>query len=218
MAQNFFGRKNRRFQKDQSAWSLGLILVIAATSFALGYAVGGLYPTSITENDEQLPLPEAKIALPAATTLSEETKTPEKLTFYENLPKGDQAPLGSGINHPPASKQEKTEEPVQHLTKQTSSPKPADITASHNAVAQPPGQAGSFVVQVASFQNLQDAKKLETRLLKLDLPAFVERADLGNKGIWHRVLAGPYEDEKAAIQIAASLKNEQKLSALVRRK
>ena len=218
MAQNFFGRKNRRFQKDQNAWSLWLILAIAAASFAIGYAVGGVYPTVLTEHDEQLPLPETKIALPAASAVSKETKPPEKLTFYDNLPKGDQAPLGSGINLPPTSKAEKAEGSAERLTEQTNSSKPASVEPTQQTVVQPPDQSGSFVVQVASFQALHDAKKLEARLLKLDLPAFVERADLGSKGIWHRVLTGPYKDEKAANQIASSLKSEQKLSALVRRK
>ncbi|MDH3999123.1 MAG: SPOR domain-containing protein, partial [Desulfuromonadales bacterium] len=155
---------------------------------------------------------------------------PEKLTFYDNLPKGNQAPLGSGINLPPES----------HSAAQTAAAAsdepltvmPVTQPVAQKAVALPPQSmpksaptpvpvvdpGGAYVVQIASFRTTEDAGKLVHRLEDARLATFVERADLGEKGVWHRVLAGPFASREAADGVAVTLKEKQRLSALVRRR
>ena len=74
------------------------------------------------------------------------------------------------------------------------------------------------MVQVASFRTSEDARKLADRLKIYQLTTFVESADLGKKGVWYRVLAGPYENREKADQTSALLKAKERLSALVRQR
>jgi DedD protein len=49
--------------------------------------------------------------------------------------------------------------------------------------------------------------------------AFVEQADLGAKGVWHRVYAGPFSTRQDADRAVAALKADRIASApLVRRR
>jgi len=221
MVQAVVTRSQRRIERKQVVLIVVLILAVAGVSFSLGVLFGqsgGSLPGSSTTVDAPK-LPMATSVVPPPPPVPE--ATPEKLTFYDNLPKGNQAPLGSGINLPP--EQKKTATAVQKKTAVNkkaaakpvslpSEPSPKPVTAS--AVS----TGGTFVVQVASFRTSEDAGKLSDRLKKYKLTAFVESADLGKKGVWYRVLAGPYEGREKADQAAALLKEKERLSALVRRR
>jgi len=52
-----------------------------------------------------------------------------------------------------------------------------------------------YVLQVGSFQNLNDAEKLKANLAFLGLEANVQHVTV-NKQAWHRVRTGPYQDKK----------------------
>jgi cell division septation protein DedD len=54
-----------------------------------------------------------------------------------------------------------------------------------------------FFLQAGAFQNAQDADNLKARLALLGLEASIQTANLGEKGTWHRVRLGPYEDADA---------------------
>ena len=139
---------------------------------------------------------------------------PEKLTFYDNLPKGKQAPLGSGINLPPKKTTQAEAKPAGKVKVAKLPPEPLPKVES----APPAAAGGSFVVQVASFRTGDDAKKLADRLKKYNLTTFVQTADLGEKGTWHRVLSGPYETRDNADAAARLLREKERLSALVRQR
>jgi cell division protein FtsN len=49
-----------------------------------------------------------------------------------------------------------------------------------------------FFLQAGSFQNSADAENLKARLALIGVEAAVQTSDLGEKGIWNRVLIGPY--------------------------
>jgi cell division septation protein DedD len=214
-------RSQRRIEKKQTILVLVLILVVAGVSFVLGVMVGqkGLALPGLGDAVVQ------EVRLPAATQVvpvpppSEPAPVsePAKLTFYDNLPKGDQAPLGSGINLPPEEKP--AELPAKaEVVANPAAPKPAVVPAPIPQAATTASPQGAFVVQVASFRSKEDAQKLQTRLDKRGLSTFQERADLGQKGVWFRVLAGPYADRPDADQVVALLKSEERLSAMVRKR
>lgn len=52
-----------------------------------------------------------------------------------------------------------------------------------------------YVLQVGSFQNLNDAKKLKANLAFLGLEANIQNVTV-NKQAWHRVRTGPYRDKQ----------------------
>jgi len=52
-----------------------------------------------------------------------------------------------------------------------------------------------YVLQVGSFQNLNDAEKLKASLAFLGLEANIQNVTV-NKQAWHRVRTGPYRDKQ----------------------
>ena len=61
-------------------------------------------------------------------------------------------------------------------------------------------KGGSWVVQVFSSRSAADAGMLRDELGGKGYPAFIAEADLQKKGLWYRVLLGPYADKAAALQ------------------
>lgn len=62
-------------------------------------------------------------------------------------------------------------------------------------VARKPSTAAAgetFFLQAGAFQNARDADTLRARLALLGIEARVQTATLPDKGVWHRVRAGPY--------------------------
>jgi len=54
--------------------------------------------------------------------------------------------------------------------------------------------AESYVVHISSFQKEGDAILNKNLLEKNNFPVFVKKVGLDGKGIWFRVLVGPYSD------------------------
>lgn len=101
-------RSQRRLEKKQAVILLGLILAVSLVSFALGVLAGrgSVRPVAQTRQPVTYPLP----APPRAGGPAAEGG--DNLTFYDALPKGEQSPLGSGINLPPKSTAPVAAEPV----------------------------------------------------------------------------------------------------------
>ncbi len=51
----------------------------------------------------------------------------------------------------------------------------------------------AIILQVGSFQSITDADSMKAQLALLGLEAKIESAEV-NKGLWHRVVLGPYGD------------------------
>jgi len=62
-----------------------------------------------------------------------------------------------------------------------------------------------FFLQAGAFQNAQDADNLKARLALMGLEASIQTANLGEKGTWHRVRLGPYEDADALARVRSQL-------------
>jgi cell division septation protein DedD len=221
MAQPVVTRTQRRVERKQVVLIVFLILAVAGVSFALGVLFGqqgGSLP-GLADDAEKPKLPMViqvappPVASPAAEPPPE--KPDDKLTFYENLPKGNQAPLGSGINLPPEEqKPVAASKPKQAVKAAAIPPAPPSKPAAAPAVS----PDGAFIVQIASFRTSADAKKLAGRLGSYHLKTYIESVDLGKKGVWHRVLAGPYASRESADQAAGLLQEKERLSALVRQR
>lgn len=224
-------RTQRRFERRQRLVMLILVMAVTVASFFLGVMVGerGRGPGGSGGPDDLAYQPAVQIAPPPLPT--GQYAAPQKLTFYDDLPKGNAAPLGSGINLPKtnySSPPPTTPPPALDTAPAPAAPPaPAQAAKPPAPAAKPPATAtttapkaaagGSFVIQVASTKDQAEAKRLVDRLKAKGFAATAERADLGAKGIWYRVVAGPYGDQVAAEKAAAQLK-KQKFSAMVRKR
>ncbi len=219
MVQPVVSRTQRRIERKQLMLIVVLIIAVAAVSFSLGMMFGQRNVSSqglVAEVDSSTPAKVTQIVPPPPPQEETVPEKPERLTFYDNLPKGNQAPLGSGINLPPEKPTKAVQAKPKHAVKKTEV-KPV-VAAPKQATVPTVSAEGSFVVQIASFRTGEDAKVLAARLKLYKLSTFVETADLGDKGVWYRVLAGPYSSREGADTAAALLKKKERLSALVRKR
>jgi len=214
-------RSERRMERKQVLVLLLLVIGVGLGCFALGVMVGRSAAPAAPAV-EAVAAPPARIPVAVAPPAADpqgteapaaaETTAPANLTFYDNLPRGDQPPLGSGINLPPAEA-----EPAPAPAVTVAAP-PRTVPAAPAPVSRPAAKEESYLVQVASFARPDDAGVLQARLAKKGFEAFVQQADLGSKGVWYRVFVGPLAGADAAEQAAARLKAEEKLSPLVRKR
>ena len=62
-----------------------------------------------------------------------------------------------------------------------------------------------FFLQAGAFQNAQDADNLKARLALMGMEASIQTASLGDKGTWHRVRLGPYDDADSLAKVRTRL-------------
>ena len=218
MARQVISRTQRRMEKRQALILLVLVLAVSLVSFTLGVMVGrsgsqGQVVAAPAPPPARLPVVKTDPS-PAPSPAGAVAERPaESLTFYDTLPKGEQPPLGSGINLPPdGGGEDKT--PANNPA-----PSPAVTPAApvKNEPLVPSADVG-YVVQVASFRHAEDALALQKRLAGKNYTTFSEQADLKEKGIWHRVCVGPFASSAAADGIVERLKKEEKLTAMVKKR
>ena len=222
-------RTQRRLERRQMVVMVILVMAVTVASFFLGVMVGerGSF-LGFASRVEPPRLPMAQVAPPPLP--SSAPTGPQKLTFYDDLPKGNAAPLGSGINlpkggypystPPPLPPPVAAAAPVAAASAQTApvAAAPAAAPAPAPAVAVPKASAGGgFMVQIAATKDQAEAKRMVDKLKGQGFAASTEKADLGAKGIWYRVVTGPYGDQAAADKAAAQLK-KQKFPAMVRKR
>lgn len=58
--------------------------------------------------------------------------------------------------------------------------------------AQQPSLKDKYYLQAGSFQDTEDAENLKAKIAMLGMEAYVQSADLSEKGMWHRVRVGPF--------------------------
>lgn len=237
MNRQSLSRSERRMERKQVLLLLVVVIGVGLGCFALGVMVGrsaapvapaapripvAAAPAGAPTAAPSPPAPATAAQAPAAAP--DGTGKPADLTFYDNLPRGEEPPLGSGINLPPGTQERKpTPAPAVPSAPAATPAAPAPHSASpvvSSPAAKPAATAaaGSYVVQVASFSRPDDAGVLQARLAKKGFEAFVQQADLGSKGTWYRVFVGPLSSSAAAEQVAARLKAQEKLAPLVRKR
>jgi len=238
-------RTQLRMEKKQALILLVLVLIAALASFTLGVVVGqrGAERDLVQKQQAAEKVLVAPAPYRAAPAPSEQAgavqkgadagKEETKLTFYDDLNKAGTAPLGSGINLPPAeTKPEPVAKPPidlpdQPIVKKETAPakaqvppaagKDATVMADTAQIMPKVDPKGSFCLQVGSFAAAGDAGKLKKRLTDRNYPAFVAEADLGKKGTWYRVRVGPYADDEAAKAMQQLLEKQDQLKGFVTR-
>ncbi|MEE9273742.1 MAG: SPOR domain-containing protein [bacterium] len=68
------------------------------------------------------------------------------------------------------------------------------------------GGGGSYTVQVLSVREAAGAERAARALRRKGFAAFVERVDLRERGVWHRVRVGRYADRAAAARALDALR------------
>jgi septal ring-binding cell division protein DamX len=223
-------RSRRRMENKHTLLMLFLVL-FALSSFILGMIIGWgrgdkTAPTPPVATPAPIPAP-APIILPAA----------KELTFYDTLPKGEQVPLGSGINLPREGLGQRSADAGSTLavvppapiptgkvdTKVAaalSAPEPTSAASAPPAAkteAPAPVKKEKWVVQVASYKAAEEARQLRERLSHKGFNAVVREADLGEKGKWYRIVLGPYPSATEAGQMAGRVQSVEKVTCLIRK-
>ena len=94
----------------------------------------------------------------------------------------------------------------QPIAKPRPQSQPIATVAPPPSVAPASAATGSYIIQVASVQKMDGAQDLMGRLSKGGYPAFVEKTDLGSKGVWFRVYVGPFASKSSADGAASTLR------------
>jgi cell division septation protein DedD len=104
----------------------------------------------------------------------------------------------------------------QELEEPTAPPAPAPAAgeAKEDTLPQPPPKGG-FAVQVASYQNPEQARALAQRLLGQGLDAYIRQARLPQAGLRYRVRVGPYPSREEAEAAAGRIRLQHELAAYV---
>lgn len=219
-------QKNQEYK--QVIGLMVLVLAVASISFALGVAVGrrsmnapvaGTAGGEVRKQVAESEKPRAEENAPA------EEAPKVNLTFYDTLPKGEETPLGSGINPPPesAAKPQSRPDAAEPTASSVKKVDPAMVKSvekrAESEKSKPPAvTSGEYVVQVASFQKEDDARTLQTKLLAKGHRAFLQKVDLAEKGAWTRVYVGFFNSADSAKRVADRLIAEDRLSPIVRRR
>jgi cell division protein FtsN len=82
--------------------------------------------------------------------------------------------------------------------------------------AQQPSSSDKYFLQAGSFQNTGDADNLKAKLAMLGVEAYVQAADLSEKGVWHRVRVGPFTKIDDINRVRASLQQNGVQSSLIK--
>lgn len=233
-------RTQRRMERKQALILLVLVLAVSLSSFTLGVIVGRrgaerdmaqrfAEPRRIMVAEAPIPQAGSEVTAPAESESAEE----EKLTFYDNLSRGETVPLGSGINLPPKVEQPAIEKPqaekpqvadTQKQNVEKTSEKVSEVPAQKEPAVKesseiiPPAVAsGTFSVQVGSFSSVADAGRLKKKLTARGYPVFIAEADLGPKGLWYRVRLGPYADSEQAQRAMRIADKKDKIKGFISR-
>jgi cell division septation protein DedD len=216
-------RNRRRPEKKPKRWLLLLLVVI----LCIGSFIGGQWlarDRPKMTSAEAPPSPEkfTTEVTPAPSVGPPNPSGAENLTFFDTLAKGEQHPLGSGINTPPnldATGQQASQPPQKTLAEEVPGKPVPPVTVAKTVPASVAlNEVGAYQVQAASFARQEDAQIMYARLLKKNYPVSLQTAQLGERGTWYRIMVGPFETFSAAERIVARLQGEEKLSAMIRKR
>lgn len=220
-------RSERRSEKKQSFVFIAFLVTVAVVCFASGFMVGR--NTASTQVEPQVAAGTANqpIANQPVDAKPAEEKEAEKLTFYDALPKGDQAPMGSGINLPPQEKPEPAvvqqvavapEKVAPAIPDKVFEPVKEEPVVKKETVAKPSTGADTdkYILQVASFPQPDEAGKLLGKLTQGGYDVYVQQADLGSKGIWYRVYVGPITGKSKATTLLTKIERDFKVKPILR--
>jgi len=174
---------------------IGMVLGIAAAGGVAWYVLEKK-PTAFTNKDQAKPAPQpapvaanvpvvAPASAPAAASGVGEAK--QHFEFYKVLT-------------------DKSDAAAHKAIPSNSAPRGPAVAKVQPA---PPAAASKemYYVQAGSFQNAGDAEKLKAKLAFSGFEASVQTVAIPDKGEWHRVRLGPYNNSDAGKTIAALKQN-----------
>jgi cell division protein FtsN len=170
---------------------IGMVLGIAAAGGVAWYVLNKK-PTSFTNKDQAKPAPQvapvpASAPVAATTAASGVGETKQHFEFYKVL-----------TDKPDATAHKNNPKP----------PKPKEPAFAKTQPVPPVAAAKEmYYVQAGSFQNAGDAEKLKAKLAFSGFEASVQTVSIPEKGEWHRVRLGPYNNSEAGKTIAALKQN-----------
>lgn len=175
---------------------IGMVLGIAAAGGVAWYVLNKKPNSFINSKDQVKAVPQvapvpvsAPVAATATVAASGVGETKQHFEFYKVL----------------TDKQDGTA--------RKSAPKPVPPKPREPAVAKtqpvPPVAATKdfYYVQAGSFQNEGDAEKLKAKLAFSGFEASIQTVSIPEKGEWHRVRLGPYNNSEAGKTITALKQN-----------
>ena len=190
------------------------IIFVAATCFSAGYWLG-TGDVQQTGNKTDVDAIQAKLAVKDAEAKLQQarietleslvaqwkakagagayTKVGE-LRFYKDLPKQSVMPA------PVTAKTESKTVPRPVTVPKHTTIKTVESLGAESVV--PVGNRSfdgrPYRVQIASFRRHSDAAPVQEKMKRAGFPAFVRSVDLGEKGMWFRVYAGPFVSKAVA--------------------
>lgn len=90
-----------------------------------------------------------------------------------------------------------------------------NATAGTHAPTVGVGSDGAYTLQVASYQEPSEAQALAGALRARGHTAFVLRAEVEGRGVYHRVRVGPFETMKAAEEYRAAFERDERMNTFV---
>ncbi len=212
-------------KESSSAFSALMIVVVATLCFAAGFWLGDMQSRKVTGKISQsdfntlrsnLEKEKAAADLLQARIDSLEEQVEEwrgkaeadahtkvgDLKFYGDLPKQAVTPAPMPDSKPAEAR------PMD---------KPLVVTApgSHPNASRDKNAMVSFRIQVGSFKSHSDAEALHARMSKAGFNGVVRDINLGERGRWFRVYAGPYQGRELAEGVVRELQEKLKIKGLL---
>jgi len=188
-----------RLTPGQFSGAVAGVVLVAALSLAVGYYMGlkstlrkGEGGTDITDAGK---VPEIDNGKSPADTSSMESNA-LTITFYSALTKAEPP---SGIRPAVKASVQKS------VIRKKMSPTPPILTGGGNGV----------MIQVASYRKREKAQEFLRTLGDSGYAGTVVQADLGPRGVWHRVRLGPFGSTAGAKKALAALRDEKNLKGFI---
>ncbi len=211
MSRDYKTRKPSTAKKSNGSLIWGILI---------GYALGLMSAIGVWMYLDGAPspfVPEETAHLGKSHEQSAQTKTSESMVDEietveaEERPQFDFYKILPGIEEP-ISEQAFTRAVEQSPPVPTVSPVPPVLSTpsnnfENNNAASSNVALEKYFLQVGSFRKTDDAENLKARLALLGVVAFVQTADLSEKGIWHRVRVGPFTQKTEVDKVRASLQD-----------
>ena len=141
-------------------------------------------------------------------------KLPNPFKERASTPAKVAPPVYPGKEPPKVAAPAQATEKAQPATADTAEKSTKDKTAEEKKSTAAPRE--TFFLQAGSFQNAAEADSLKGQLALLGLEAAVQTRNVADKGVWHRVRVGPYNDMDEINRVRGILQQNNIDSALVK--
>jgi len=218
------------FTKLQIGMLAAGLAVLMGLSFSLGFVVAGREAERRAGAGGRLAADadpgrrsSVKLELPAGQEAGRKAETPIEAQFYKALtaPKapGGESQALEPIRLPDGPALQGKRQPPPRETgvdgREPPARKPASDAAQKEGEPPPPGGREApaegwarFTIQVLSVREPERAERALRALLGKGVPAFIEQADLKERGVWHRVRVGRFADRAAAERALEELRRK----------